>query len=65
MGGQEGTMLRELCELQFQNQRKGGGKDFFYNQREGRQEFFVILDIMLLHRLLLKVGQGNFLVPTC
>ena len=29
MGGQEGTMLRELCELQFQNQRKGGGKDFF------------------------------------
>ena len=28
MGGQEGTMFRELCELQFHNQRKGGGKDF-------------------------------------
>ena len=29
MGGQEGTMFRELCELQFHNQRKSRGKDFF------------------------------------
>lgn len=48
MGGQEGTMFQELCELQFHNQRKIEGKDFTYNQKKSGQVFFVILDILLL-----------------
>ena len=56
MGGQEGTMFQELCELQFHNQRKGGGKDFLIIKRKADKNSLSFLTFCFYHELLLKVG---------